>query len=228
MGNCASNPPADELDSRSKPGGCPVTILRHRNNFSIQIQTKRGSAALAPNVPYFQLADGDEYQILLSNESPNNANCDAEVYLDGEYAGLYRIDADTTLALERPTGVNKKFAFKSVINFQREIGGPLSVPVDDGKPPQNGKITVKFKPEMGKPYKQGSRMIEANTNVKTDINLKGSTGFQPDLDCERFSAGSTVFGSASQQSFNTMEAITNYDVQRETIMETYLVVNNLY
>ncbi len=230
MGNCTSNPATEVLDSRAQPKAQAkpnITILT-QNQFSIQIQTKRGLAPLASGGPYFQLADGDEYQIMLRNESANHANCDAEVYLDGEYAGLYRIDAGDTLTLERPTGINKKFAFKSVINFQGPRASAVPSASAPSSAPQNGKITVKFKPEMGKAHKQASRMVEAGTNVKLDLNLKGNTGFQPDLDRERYSAGSTVFGSESKQSFNTMEGIANYDPKRETTLETHLVVNNLY
>jgi hypothetical protein len=96
------------------------------------------------------------------------------------------------------------------------------------KPPQNGKISVKFKPELAKSHKQASRIVQSNFDVKLDLKLDGQTGLDPDLDREKYTAGSTMFGSQSQQSFNMVEAITTYDTNKETTIDAYMVVNNLY
>jgi hypothetical protein len=103
MGNCSSSITEPAMDPRSGQKKTPpqvVDIISH-GDFYIQIVTNKGKASMTGC--YFQVADGSEYSILLGNAGSNHANCDAELYLDGEYAGLYRIDAGTELVIERPT-----------------------------------------------------------------------------------------------------------------------------
>lgn len=106
-------------------------------SFGVEIITLGGKASfIEPTQPHFRLDNGTEYQIQLTNASPNNANCDADVFIDDNHIGLYRIDTGCSLTLP---------GHKLI--FQSQIDSPYV------------KISVHFKPEISKTKKIRSHQL---------------------------------------------------------------------
>ena len=87
---------------------------------------------------YVQLTHATQYTIQLHNG--DIVRCDAEVYIDEQRVGIWRVDARSTVHLERPAHDTGRFTFY-------EVGTPESskAGIRDGN--NTGRIRVLFKPE---------------------------------------------------------------------------------
>src|SRR5690348_10484827 len=88
---------------------------------------------------YIPLDNGSNYKIRLSNK--HEYRCDAEVTIDGEDIGTFRLKPYQTSTIERPGDVAKKFTF-----YRETSGVAQRAGVTEGKE-ENGLIQVRFIPE---------------------------------------------------------------------------------
>jgi hypothetical protein len=88
---------------------------------------------------YVHLAHATQYTIRLQNDSLED-RCDAEVYIDGQLVGIWRVDYKSTATLERPVHDTGRFTFYEVGTPEASKAG-----IRDGS--ATGLIRVLFKPE---------------------------------------------------------------------------------
>lgn len=87
---------------------------------------------------YVYMKHGTQYTILLQNEI--NRRCDAEVYLDDQQVGIWRIDCNSTVRIERPVHDSGRFTFY-------QVGTPEAHKAGIAETTSTGLIRVLFKPE---------------------------------------------------------------------------------
>ncbi len=87
---------------------------------------------------YVCLKHGTQYTIELKNE--DRWRCDAEVFIDGQRVGLWRINAKKLLRLERPAHDTGRFTF-----YQTDTKEAAKAGIGAGA--VTGLISVVFKPE---------------------------------------------------------------------------------
>lgn len=88
---------------------------------------------------YIPVKNGDHYKIKLSNK--HEYRCNADVSIDGESIGTFRLYSYQTWTIERPGDVSKKFTFYSETSRTARRSGVI-----EGKE-ENGLIRVQFTPE---------------------------------------------------------------------------------
>ena len=220
---CSSQEIANNVKSQEPVKTKQVFYTVTSGDFSLQIKVNNKTAPLIGDGSpfYFQLADGSEYVISMGNNGPTK--CDVKVELDSTYVGLWRVEAGTTLDVERPSGVKQRFTFKSAPQSNR-----IEDEINPGHPvPENGRISLTFTPEIKKDYNQPSVVVRL-TELTDDVKLKGNGGYQHDLDRELYSGGTTTLGRESTQTFNHVSPITEVDKAIVTEIKAWLVINNVY
>jgi hypothetical protein len=110
------------------------------NGFSVGISSsgktteffKRGNR-------YVSLRHGSKYSVAMTNS--RTTRCDAELFIDDEFMGKFRIGPTRTVKIDRPAHNQKKFTFVEESSFDALKGGLLQ------GSDSNGIVTVKFYPE---------------------------------------------------------------------------------
>lgn len=132
------------------------------NGFSVTISEGKEASD-----GYVYMKHGTQYTILLQNES--NRRCDAEVYLDDQKVGIWRINAFTTERIERPTHDHGRFTFY-------QVGTSEAIKAGISKNSNNGLIRVLFKPERQQTY--------VNDSMLSCAKMAGGTGLSGHSDRE--------------------------------------------
>ncbi len=89
---------------------------------------------------HVELRHNTVYRVRLGNHG--NRRCDAELSIDGKFMGCYRLDAGTTVTLERSVADNGCFTFMQADTSEAAAGG-----VDKVQKVDRGLVQVVFKPE---------------------------------------------------------------------------------
>lgn len=160
----------------------------YSHNFSVRIV----GGSEAPG-GYVEIAHNTEYSIQMRNSG--SVDCDAEVSIDGNNVGTWRIDADDSINIERPSGVAQKFTF-----FQLGSDEAAAVELEDSD--LLGLVSVRFRP--GLVIKQVYPEVE-NQNYKS-ITRSGGTGL----------------GESSNQRFGSAKKL-DYDRSAEHIINLRLI-----
>jgi hypothetical protein len=189
------------------------------NDFYIKIKVNgKPTNLLSSNKPYyFPIPNNSEYSIVLGNNGPTK--CDVSVELDGIYVGLWRVEANNMLEIERPSGINKKFTFGEVkVNYDTYgKGGEHEF--------SNGKLKLIFTPEVKKAVNEPSIAIGGEQTSTLTLDRTGN--YVPDLNNQQYGSGSTRLGSYSSQTFNTVKPITDIDKAKVTEITARLVVKKI-
>ena len=231
MGNCYSDalqlkdtprPPikGGDMGKLNAPTKKPVYETVTSGDFFLKIKTNNRLASLiGSNSPYyFQLVNGSEFTIIMGNNGPTK--CDVRLELDGEFVGLWRVEAQTILEIERPLGVKQKFIFKTEYpQFSQSNAVCQEGPMQS----ENGRIRLLFNPEVKKNIGQPSLTI-STTETYYDVKLQGKGGYQHDLNAELYSGGTTILGGTSNQIFAHVTPITEIDADRVTEIKAWLVI----
>lgn len=124
------------------------------NNFYVEVMTQRGIAEeFVPREDddgsqsgpwYVSLQDNTEYKLRLGNN--RSTICDAIVKLEGKPVGTWRIEANSSIVIERPISESRKFTFVSEQNPEA-----LEAGISPGSP-SNGLVEVEFKPKKQTRY----------------------------------------------------------------------------
>ena len=109
------------------------------NGFSLGIMNPTDTRKKVINgANYFLMRHGSSYKLKLYND--RSTKCDAEVWIDGEKVGVWRIEAYGSTTIERPAAINRKFVF-----LRENSSGARSACIESGSS-DNGLIKVVFKP----------------------------------------------------------------------------------
>jgi hypothetical protein len=119
-------------------------IMVTTNDFSVNIIAPSANSFRKNGGDYCSLKHREEYKLKLSNN--RNTKCDAEVFIDNETVGIWRIGSNDSIIIERPVKINRKFTFlkeNSIEARQSGISSGLSY---------NGLVKIVFKPEVKRFY----------------------------------------------------------------------------
>lgn len=200
------------------------------NGFSLGITAVHGDSEKVKieGVDYFSLAHGSEYSLSLSNN--RSERCDAHVVIDGDKVGVWRINPYSSINIERPVDVKRKFIFLAEDSAEADDAG-----IPRGRS-QNGLVKVTFKPE--KTYYRDFSNCRCSKNhdylQATSFGMSNTKGANITLGMnnsyanESFSAGATGLGDRSFQNFSTTGKLTHIDHSNITTIQTRLVVPNYH
>lgn len=134
---------------------------------------------------YVALDNGAEYKIELRNNRPTEAM--AEVHLEGQEIGTWYIPAKSSIIIERPSDINRKFTFFSEHDSRAQKAGVMI------GSQINGLVKVIFYPkkDYSKPvYAMFRKPLSTQFNVKSARTMNS-----------QYESGATVFGRVSNQIF---------------------------
>lgn len=201
-----------------------VSYLDELNRLDVRIEIEGDETYSYPNkkIPitrnghkYYSLRHRETYKVVLYNDSDRRVN--AELYIDGERMGKWRINSFSHITIERPTDVNRKFVFVKENSWEASMGD-----VQSGKS-SNGLIEVKFIPEKANRF-EGSYFNMVNTSGSIcgyknecvrgsknaiDNQFLSTNSFKDGYNYEAdFSSGATVLGENSLQRFGEADSMT--------------------
>lgn len=88
------------------------------DNFIVSIVADGAKKTKINNENFVYLAENTKYQIRIDNKI--NLKTDVKVYINDVYIGIWRIEPFSTLFIQRPISVNKKFVFDKYLK-QNEV-----------------------------------------------------------------------------------------------------------
>lgn len=208
------------------------------NGFSVNIKNDSVVHIHKNGHNYYSLPNMSEYKIKLTNS--RSERCDAVVYIDGTYIGMWRIGPYSSIILERPAHLNRKFVF---------VEENSNIAMDSGIQkynPENGLIKVIFKPErtLETPLFQTPLL----TNQSGRTQWRDTNGYDTFFDAARsessnagllnnsyrsnssfsdtisYNSGATVLGNNTDQYFNTTNRLTAIDDHNTTTIHLRLIV----
>lgn len=205
------------------------------NGFSVEILADMVRPVYKEGYQFFAIPDRQTYKLKLGNQ--NCARCDATVTIDGEKAGVWRIEPFSTITIERPVNVNRRFTFVKEISPEAYSAG---VAVGNYN---NGVITVKFDPEKQTRTSWKSPVMHPGINENEcyfqDSTLRttkicsnkqsfSATNNYNTYGNKEFASGATVLGEHSGQKFVDVSPIYDVDIDKATSISLRLVVDDYY
>jgi hypothetical protein len=191
---------------------------------------------------YFSLPNFSTYQIKLINNK--GSRCDAIVSIDGENIGTWRIPSFSAITIQRPANINRKFVFVKEKSYTAKY---TDIEAND---PNNGLITVIFKPEAEHlcPYQvpdyirtptfyekwnYGSddiydsiRQPAKEDDTSLYLNSSGIQNREMGINKSNsgYHNGATILGAGTDQNFNISSRIYKYDYSNITTINIRLIV----
>ena len=162
------------------------------NGFSVSIPEGKARAE-----GYVEMLHGTKYTIVMENDTDDE--CDAEVSIDGQNVGLWRIKAHMNATVERPVHDTGRFTFYQVGSADAEKAGIEKTDLA-------GLISVTFKPEQKIEPAAFKKVLHASPHA--------NGGF--------FEAGGTGLSGKSDQEFVTVRAL-EYDESKQVTIHLRLV-----
>jgi hypothetical protein len=168
-----------------------------QDKYRVKIISRNTRLVRINGYKYLALPHESEYKIRMFNDHNNRVN--AEVKIDGEEVGTWRIEPRTFITISRPADNKRKFVFVAEGSREGNMGG-----VKKGRG-ANGLIEVKFIPEMildnisyicnddSSCLSRRSGNLSATNNMSYGIKNNSLS----------FSSGGTVLGGHSRQNYGT-------------------------
>jgi hypothetical protein len=216
--------------------------------FKVEIIAPGANRFYEDGYQYVSLSPHTEYKLKLVND--HTTRCDAKVYIDNTLVGIWRIDSNSSIIVERPQNTQRRFTFVGENSRIARQTGAISGSED------NGSVRVVFRPaKHGKYYEIPVYAIEerstrtATRNGGREFRLEaGMSEFRskspprtstirslsPSRDSlsssRRYDAGVTVLGRDSHQKFEHTTALDNSDIDWNLVTEINirLVIRNQY
>lgn len=216
------------------------------NEFAVKIVGDDVSHFKRGAYHYYGIPHLGEYRIKLTND--RETRCDAEVSVDGESVGKWRINPHSSITVERPAKLNRRFVFVEEGGSTARGAGVVSGRRD------NGLITVVFRPEkesrswfMPSYINRTNKCLEMNSrngmraqeqcysNVANESMGMG-TGMgmgimDNEMDCATatgvtndFRSGATILGAGTDQHFTSATPLDEVDRENITTVNLRLVV----
>lgn len=192
------------------------------NHFGVEILPERdvGREFQRDGAWYYGLRHNTEYRIRLINRG--STDCDAEVRIDGDRAGSWRIDGRSDIIIERPSRIDRKFTFVSEKSWQAAEAGVDKWDFD------NGLISVTFRPRL--PYRERYERVGGQNYRGGSLEAQAAS---PPFRGDRMSAmpqalvavaaappyqpGATVLGADSSQRFASISPIPEDEIDRSNV-----------
>lgn len=210
------------------------------NGFSVNIQSDSVTHFQKGEYNYYALPHLNKYKIKLTNNRPSK--CDAEVSIDGEIVGTWRVKAFSSTVIERPANLNREFIFvEEKSNIAEEAG------IQDGDN-SNGLITVIFKPEKINSYDSirhcstdkyflspsiyngnescNNWCTTSNESYPHSNKSQQCMSYDSFANDSSFNSGATILGAGTDQYFNTAKRLTCIDTNNITTINLRLVTQN--
>lgn len=154
---------------------------------------------------YVELVHGTQYSLLLHNATP--LRCDAEVTIDTEMVGIWRVNAGSQVRLEHPAQNPGRFTFY-------QLGTPEAQSANLQHSAETGLIQVIFRPEQPTALPFKPTILAAPCARPDDAMTSRAT--------KGYAAGGTGLSGESQQQFTPVAAL-NYDAAATHIIYLRLV-----
>lgn len=165
-------------------------MWHHQPDFQVDIEAPRARKFKKDGHQYVALPNMSQYSIVIRNG--HSTRCDAEVHVDGEEVGQWVVRPYSTITIDRPSDMARKFTFvDEESTIARRTG---AVAGDD----MNGVISVIFKPAK-----------EERAQVRSSPTMS-SRSASPERRSLR--SGVTVLGDESEQRFGTERALTSREI----------------
>jgi len=191
---------------------------------------------------YVEMAHGQQYSLSLRND--RNVRTDAEVTIDGKKLGVFRINANETIRLDRPLDDDGRFTFYRLGSCEAQ-----QADLDEVSQDNLGLIKVVFRPEKVRavrpvtpwvdpypyipPYTKPWPYIDivpwrdTTTITWTDANTGKTTytdcSIENSMVCaDSVGAGGTGLSGRSDQAFFQVDEL-DYDLSQETTIYLRLV-----
>lgn len=199
---------------------------------------------------YFSLRNLSEYKIKLINNRKTRS--DANVSIDGESIGTWRIPSFSSIIIQRPANVNRKLIFIKENSYTAKY---TDISQNDYN---NGLVTVVFTPELECifQYKRLTGFIRSptffderndNNRVKYGYDLVGGVrrqsgdsystnssqlysnmhNFSLKSDTSGYKLGATILGGGTDQHFTASSKIYKYDKNNITTINARIVITPL-
>jgi hypothetical protein len=184
------------------------------NRFSVTISEGKETSD-----GYVQMKHGTQYTILLQNES--NRRCDAEVYIDDQQVGIWRVNPFIAVRIERPVHDHGRFTFY-------QVGTSEAIQSGISRNNSNGLIRVLFKPEREQIYvnvnaqSQQSVAPESQSQQFIAPESQSQQPLAPQQSRAGMMAGGTGLSGHSGQGFTTV-ADLDYSPQEFVTINLRLV-----
>lgn len=190
---------------------------------------------------YYTLPNYSNYQIRLINNGDTRA--DAYVSIDGEKIGIWRVNAYSSIVIERPANLNRKLVFsKEYDTTDKKLGIQIINPA-------SGTVSVTFKPEAYTitPYIESPTVLprwkygripskSLKQSLKQPIDNKyqqyqhSAGDYTNDLTYYKksydFVTGATFLGAGSDQLFRNTARIYEYDPTSIKTIRVKMFVRN--
>lgn len=186
------------------------------NNFSVRIPQ-----GIEQSGGYVELEHKTQYTLVLTNARPTR--CDAEVEIDGKRVGVWRLQQQSSISLERPAHDSGRFTFYKVDTIEGKKAGL------DAFDSHTGLIKVTFTPEVETPPQPPVFALEAEVaeNLVRGCSEPERHGLpQPTSPSKAYSPGGTGLSGRSSQSFQVAESIV-HDDRQQTIIHLRLVARDV-
>jgi len=120
---------------------------------------------------YVLMAHGTKYAIFLRNS--NSLRAEAEVSIDGEFVGTWRLNPYTPMKIERPPSSKKQFTF-----FAEKSKEARQAQLESVSPQDLGVVSVKFIPEKrpSPVFTKGENSIPVSMGITRGDIGAGGTG----------------------------------------------------
>lgn len=196
------------------------------NGFSIDILGDYITHFRKSEYNYYSLPHLCEYRIKLTNN--RSTRCNAEVFIDGESVGTWRIDSFDNIIIERPANINRRFIFVEERSSIATQAGIYQNKHD------NGLISVVFEPEKPNDsfYSAGSYSPLYNSFSNYNSTLQSNQSFNcissagtRNITEPSYDAGATILGAGTDQYFNTADQLTDIDSSNITTINLRLVAS---
>jgi hypothetical protein len=146
-----------------------------------------------------------EYAVCVVNR--RHARVEASVEIDGKLVGKWLVPPRSSVQIERPVSVNKKFTFLKASAPEAKEAGIVEGDAFNGMI----KVTCKLEQILDIDSTFGSTVNQVNTFGLSSSSSGFSLGFGGGAPTNGVSAGATGLGAISHQQFQPTAPITNFD-----------------
>lgn len=201
----------------------------YNNGFGVKILSSNGADKLSRDGDnYVALDNNSEYSLYLTNDK--NTDCMAEVHIDGEYMGTWIIRRNSSITIDRPVNVARKFTFMKETDYRATRAGVIA------GSNMNGLVRVKFIPKRNVELYSVPRSVRSASPMRSFSPMSSSSAmpssarsaapmrsFSPTLaSSTSYSSGATILGSSSSQEFTSTSRFADYEIDHSNITEIVL------
>jgi len=199
--------------------------------FTIDIQSPVARKFYRDGHTYVSLDNHSQYSIVIRNN--HHTRCDVEVHVDGQEVGQWVVHAHSSITLDRPAHVARKFTFVEETSTTAKrtgavVGGSM-----------NGVVSVVFKPAKMLPVYAEVAYVRRreeglgassreSSSMRAPSSMRASSSFRESSPVrQRVKSGVTVLGDDSNQRFGSERALTSSEIDwaLTTEVSLRLVVN---